>query len=67
MIEIMHLRNIAWKAVGTVTVDGTERARYWRAWTTHCQLYKSVIGHQPSDQDTTDRLLMFAVALREVS
>jgi hypothetical protein len=46
-------------------VDGTECARYWRACTTHCQVYESVVGCQPSDQDTTDRLLMFAVAVRE--
>jgi hypothetical protein len=63
--EIMRLRNIAWKAVGTATVHGTKRTRYWRAWTMHCQLYESVIGCQPSDQDTTDRLLTFAVAVRE--
>jgi hypothetical protein len=61
----MHLQNIAWKAVGTATVNGTKCACYWRAWTTHFQLYKSVIGHQPSDQDTTDRLLTFAVAVWE--
>ncbi len=61
----MHLHNIAWKAVGTATVDGTKRTRYWRAWTRHCQLYESVIGRQPLDQDTTDRLLTFAVAVRE--
>ncbi len=61
----MHLRIIAWKAVGTATVNGTERARYWRAWTTHCQLYKSVIGCHSTDQDTTDRLLTFAVTVRE--
>jgi hypothetical protein len=63
--EIMHLQNIVWVAIGTATVDGTERARYWRAWTMHCQLYKSVVGHQPLDQDTTDRLLTFAVAMQE--
>ncbi len=61
----MRLQHIAWKAVGTATVDGTERPRYWHAWMTHCQLYESVIGRQPSDQDTTDRLLTFAVAVRE--
>ena len=65
MGEIMRLRNIAWKAVGTATMDGMERLRYWHAWTTHCQLYKSVVGRQPSDQDTTDRLLTFAVTMRE--
>ncbi len=65
MVEIMRLQIIAWKAVGTATVDGTKCACYWRAWTTHCQLYESVIGHQPSDQDTTDRLLTFDVAVRE--
>jgi hypothetical protein len=63
--EIMHLRNIAWEAIGTVTMDGTKRARYWRAWTMHCQLYESVVGRQPSNQDTMDRLLTFAVAVRE--
>jgi hypothetical protein len=31
----------------------------------HCQLYESVVGCQPSAQDTTDRLLTFAVAMRE--
>ncbi len=61
----MRLRIIVWKAVGTATVDGTERARYWRAWTMHCQLYESVIGRQPLDQDTMDRLLTFAVAVLE--
>ncbi len=61
----MRLRNIAWEAIGTATVDGTERACYWQAWTTHCQMYKSVVGCQPSDQETTDRLLTFAVAVRE--
>jgi hypothetical protein len=40
--EIMRLQNIAWEAIGTATVDGTERARYWHAWMMHCQLYKSV-------------------------
>jgi hypothetical protein len=65
VVEIMHLRNIAWEAIGTATVDGTKHACYWHAWTTHCQLYKSVIGRQPLDQDTMDRLLTFAVAVRE--
>jgi hypothetical protein len=61
----MHLQNIAWEAIGTATVDGTERTRYWRALTIHCQLYKSVVGHQPLVQDTTDRLLVFAVTMWE--
>jgi hypothetical protein len=61
----MRLRNIAWEAIGTATVDGTKRAHYWRVWTTHRQLYKSVVGLQPSDQDTTDRLITFTVAVRE--
>ncbi len=63
--EIMRLQNIAWEAIGTATVDGTKCACYWHAWTTHCQLYKSVVGRQPSDQDTTDRLLTFAVTMQE--
>ncbi len=61
----MRLQNIAWEAIGTATVDGAECACYWRVWTTHCQLYKSVVGCQPLDQDTMDRLLTFAVAMRE--
>jgi hypothetical protein len=65
MAEIMRLRNIAWKAIETATVDGTKCTCYWHAWTTHCQLYKSVVGHQPLDQDTMDRLLTFAVTVRE--
>ncbi len=63
--EIMCFQNIAREVIGTATVDGTERAHYWRAWMTHCQLYKSVVGCQPFDQDTTDRLLTFAVPMQE--
>jgi hypothetical protein len=63
--EIVRLRNIAWEAIGTATVDGTKRAWYWRVWTMHCQLYKSVVGCQPSAKDATDRLLMFAVTMQE--
>jgi hypothetical protein len=61
----VRLRKIVWEAIGTATVDGTKCAMYWRAWTTHCQLYKSVVGCQPLAKDATDRLLTFAVAVRE--
>ena len=62
MGEIQRLRDAAWEAIGTATVDGTERERYWRAWQTHCSLYA------PSNTSTsvsTDQLLTFAVAVRE--
>jgi hypothetical protein len=32
---------------------------------THCQLYKSAVGCQPSAKDATDRLLTFAVTMWE--
>ncbi len=52
--------------IGTVTVDGAERDRYWRAWTTHCRLYPQndqAVGIPP--RNIEDMLLTFAVALRK--
>ena len=65
MVEIERLRNAAWVSITTATVDGAERSKYWKAWTTHCRLhYRSFSGAQTAP-DITDRLLTFAVAVRE--
>ncbi len=62
--EIQRLQNSAWKAIGTTTVDGADRYRYWKAWTAHFALYdpQSAPG---ATQTNTDRLLTFAVAVQE--
>ncbi len=65
MAEIVHLRNIAWEAIGTATVDRTKCNHYWRAWTAHCQLYPKELGSRLTASETTDRLLTFAVTVRE--
>jgi hypothetical protein len=65
MAEIVRLRNLVWEAIGTATVDRTERDRYWRAWTMHCGLYPKGIDSRSTASETTDRLLTFAVAVRE--
>ncbi len=65
MAEIVHLRNIAWEAIGTATVDRTKCNSYWRAWTAHCRLYPKDRGYGPTACERTDRLLTFAVAMRE--
>jgi hypothetical protein len=65
MVEIQRLRNAAWVAISTATVDGTNRDKYWKAWTTHCRRhYCSSDGPQVTE-NITDRLLTFAVAVRE--
>jgi hypothetical protein len=63
--EIVHLRNIAWEAIGTATVDRTKCNHYWRVWTVHCQLYPKEFGSRLTASMTTDQLLTFAVAVRE--
>jgi hypothetical protein len=62
--EVQRLRDSAWQAIGTATVDGAERIRSWNAWTDH---NLSLYGSRASDhgQATTDKLLTFAVAVRE--
>ena len=65
MDEIVRLRNIAWEAIGSATVDRSECDRYWRAWTAHCRLYPDSTGSNPTASEKTDRLLTFAVAMRE--
>jgi hypothetical protein len=54
MDEIVRLRNIAWEAIGSATVDRSECDRYWRAWTAHCRLYPKDIGSKPTARTTTD-------------
>jgi hypothetical protein len=65
MAEIVHLRNIAWEAIGTATVDRTKCDCYWRAWRAHCRLYPKDRGSGPTASERTDQLLTFAVAMQE--
>ncbi len=65
MDEIVRLRNIAWEAIGSATVDRSECDRYWRAWTAHCRLYPKDIESDHTSRTSTDKLLTFAVAVRE--
>jgi hypothetical protein len=65
MAEIVRLRNIAWEAISTTTVDRTKCDRYWRTWTAHCRLYPKDRGSGPTASKRTDQLLTFAVAMRE--
>jgi hypothetical protein len=65
MVEIQRLQDAAWKAIGSATVDGTERQRYWQAWDAHSRLYLDTPGDIHTQGLLTDRLLTFAVAVRE--
>jgi hypothetical protein len=65
MAEIVCLQNIAWETISTATVDRTKCNHYWRAWTAHSRLYPKDHGSGPTVSERTDRLLMFAVAVRE--
>jgi hypothetical protein len=64
MSEVQCLRDTAWQAIGTATVDGAKRNRSWKAWTEH---NRSLYGTDAAEhkQVDTDKLLMFAVAVRE--
>jgi len=64
--EIERLRNVAWTAIGSATVDGAVRDRYWIAWQQHCKLFSgsSQTPAEPPD-NVEDMLLTFAVAVRE--
>jgi hypothetical protein len=62
--EIQHLRDSAWEAISTATVDGADRNRYWKAWTAHCALYNPQLAPGAAHLDT-NRLLTFAVAVQE--
>jgi hypothetical protein len=46
-------------------VDGTECQRYWQAWEAHGRLYLDTPGDVLTQRVLTDRLLPFAVAVRE--
>ena len=64
--EVQRLRDIAWKAIGTATVDGAVRERYWRAWENHCRLFPlNERGPNLPPNNVEDMLLTFAVAVRE--
>jgi hypothetical protein len=65
LAEIQRLQDAAWEAIGTATVDGSERHRYWKAWQTHCMLYQDAPGKIQAPNIITDRLLTFAVAVQE--
>ena len=64
--EVQCLQDIVWEAIGTATVDGAVRDRYWQAWTGHCKLFPlndRGLNHPPHNIE--DMLLTFAVAMRE--
>jgi hypothetical protein len=65
LAEIQRLQDSAWQAIGTATVDGTERDHYWNAWQTHCRLYHDPPGKIQAPHILTDQLLTFAVAVQE--
>ena len=46
-------------------MDGTECQRYWQAWEAHGRLYHDTPGEVLTQRMLTDRLLTFAVAVRE--
>ena len=64
MGEVQRLRNAAWQAIETATVDGSERKRWWKAWKEHnTSCY--IGGDSYPANATTDKLLTFAVAVWE--
>ena len=62
--EIQRLRDAAWEAIGSATVDGSQRQKYWKAWEGHCKLYQTS-SHGKPPPDARNMLLTFAVAVRE--
>ena len=64
--EVQRLRNIAWEAIGSTTVDGAVREHYWRAWGRHCKLFPlNERGPNLPPNNSKDMLLTFAVAVQE--
>jgi hypothetical protein len=57
--EIQRLRDSAWKAIGTSTVDGAKRTKYWTAWTAHapCTVPIRIHGPQHLTPTSSSRLL----------
>jgi hypothetical protein len=64
MAEIQRLKDAAWKAIGSATVDGSDRQHYWQAWELHCGLHHDTPGAILPPHILTNRLLTFAVAVR---
>ncbi len=62
--EVQRLRDTAWQAIGTATVDGAKWNRSWKAWTEHNRFLYSTNAAEHKQVDT-DKLLTFAVAVRE--
>ena len=62
--EVQRLRDIAWDAIETATVDGAERDRWWKAWTDHNETFYGSDGSAHHTVDT-NKLLTFAVTVRE--
>jgi hypothetical protein len=58
--EVQRLRDTAWQAIGTATVDGAERNQSWKAWTEHNQsLYGTdAAEHEQVDATSSSRLLL---------
>ncbi len=65
LAEIQRLRDSAWEVIGTATVDGSDRHRYWKVQQTHCGLHQDTTGKIHAPHILTGRLLTFAVAVRE--
>ena len=66
LAEVERLRNVAWAAIGSVTMDGPVKDRYFNAWTQHCRLYpNNDRGPHLPPSNIGDMLLTFAVAVRE--
>ncbi len=64
MAEVERLCNTAWAAIGSATMDGPVKDRYWSAWTTHCRLYPdNNRGPHLPPSNIGDMLLTFAVAM----
>jgi hypothetical protein len=64
MGEVQRLRDTAWQAIDTATVDGAERNQSWKAWT---EYNRSLYGTNAAEHEqvNTGKLLTFAVAVRE--
>ena len=56
--------NVFWEAIGSATVDSSQRQKYWKAWEGHCKLYQTSSQGKPPT-NARNMLLTFAVAARE--
>jgi hypothetical protein len=62
MAKIQWLLDAAWNAIGSATVDGSNRQRYWQVGEMHYRLYHDTPGTILPPHILTGRLLTFAVA-----